>query len=123
MLWKIIIQIFDLLIGVAQGRRLVCKTIAYLVRVQSIPQPGTLTHKGECKTENLDGRVTKGTRRYDSETVEKFLGQYNPEPIKDRPIAIYVRVSSHEQKTKGDLERQKNRMIEHYAKNGYKVDY
>ena len=68
-------------------------------------------------------RVTKRTRRYDFETVEKFLGQYNPEPIKDRPVAIYARVSSHEQKTKGDLERQKNRMVEHCAKNGYKVDY
>jgi len=68
-------------------------------------------------------RVTKGTRRYDAETVEKFLGQYNPEPIKDRPVAIYVRVSSHEQKTKGDLERQKNRMVEHCAKKGYKVEH
>ena len=68
-------------------------------------------------------RVTKGTRRYDSETVGKFLGQYSPEPIKDRPVAIYVRVSSHEQKTKGDLERQKNRMVEYCAKRGYRVDY
>ena len=68
-------------------------------------------------------RVTKGTRRYDSETVEKFLGQYNPEPISDRPVAIYARVSSHDQKKKGDLERQKNRMVEHCAKSGYKVDY
>ena len=67
--------------------------------------------------------MTKGMRRYDSELVEKFLGQYNPEPIKDRPVCVYVRVSSHEQKQKGDLERQKNRMIEHCAKKGYKLDY
>jgi len=67
--------------------------------------------------------MTKGTRRYDSELVEKFLGQYNPEPIKNRPVCVYVRVSSHEQKQKGDLERQKNRMMEYCAKNGYKVDY
>jgi len=67
--------------------------------------------------------MTKGKRRYDSDLVEKFLGQYNPEPIKNRPVCVYVRVSSHEQKQKGDLERQKNRMIEHCAKNGYKVDY
>ena len=51
------------------------------------------------------------------------MGQYNPEPIKDRPIAVYVRVSSHEQKTKGDLERQKNRMVEYCAKSGYKVEH
>ena len=67
--------------------------------------------------------MTKGKRRYDSDLVEKFLGQYNPEPIKNRPVCVYVRVSSHEQKQKGDLERQKNRMIEYCAKNGYKVDY
>lgn len=68
-------------------------------------------------------RMTKGMRRYDSESVEKFLGQYNPNPIKHRPVCVYVRVSSHEQKKKGDLERQKNRMIEHCAKNGYKLEY
>jgi len=67
--------------------------------------------------------MTKGTRRYDSELVGRFLGQYNPESIKDRPVCIYVRVSSHEQKQKGDLERQKNRMVEYCAKNGYKLDY
>lgn len=67
--------------------------------------------------------MTKGTRRYDSESVEKFLGQYNPEPIKDRPACVYVRVSSHEQKKKGDLERQKNRMVEHCAKSGYRLEY
>jgi len=68
-------------------------------------------------------RVTKGTRRYDSDVVEKFLGQYNPEPIKNRPCCIYVRVSSHEQKAKGDLERQRNRMVEYCVKQGYKVEH
>jgi len=68
-------------------------------------------------------RVTKGTRRYDSDVVEKFLGQYNPVPIKNRPCCIYVRVSSHEQKAKGDLERQRNRMVEYCVKQGYKVEH
>ena len=67
--------------------------------------------------------ITKGTRRYDSKVVESFLGQYNSEPIKFSPVCVYARVSSHEQKQKGDLERQKNRMLEYCAKNGYKVDY
>ena len=52
-----------------------------------------------------------------------FTHKYNPEPIKTRPVCVYVRVSSHEQKKKGDLERQKNRMIEHCAKSGYKLEY
>ena len=51
------------------------------------------------------------------------LGHDNPNPIKHRPVCVYVRVSSHEQKKKGDLERQKNRMIEYCVKNGYKLEY
>ncbi len=68
-------------------------------------------------------RQTRGARRYDPDIVGKFLGQYNSEPKKDRPAAIYCRVSSHEQKKKGDLERQKNRMVEHCARQGYRVEH
>ena len=35
-------------------------------------------------------RVTKGTKRYDSDVVEKFLGQYNPEPIKIDYVAFML---------------------------------
>ena len=68
-------------------------------------------------------RMTKGKRRYDLDVVQKFIGQYNPTPKKDRPVCIYCRVSSHEQKQKGDLERQRNRMTEHCLKQGYKVEH
>ena len=67
--------------------------------------------------------MTKGMRRYDSETVEKFLGQYNPEPIKDRPVCVYARVSSHEQKQKGDLDRQSQRISEYCAKKKYTIEH
>jgi len=38
-------------------------------------------------------------------------------------VAVYTRVSSHEQKTKGDLDRQKARLLEYCAKKQYQVDY
>jgi putative resolvase len=68
-------------------------------------------------------RITKGKRRYDPDVVQKFVGQYNAEPKKDRPVCVYCRVSSHEQKKKGDLDRQKNRMVEFCARQGYKVEH
>jgi excisionase family DNA binding protein len=68
-------------------------------------------------------RITKGKRRYDPDVVQKFVGQYNAEPKKDRPVCVYCRVSSHQQKKKGDLDRQKNRMVEFCARQGYKVEY
>jgi len=36
-------------------------------------------------------------------------------------VAIYCRVSSGDQKTKGDLTRQKDRLINHCVLNGYKI--
>lgn len=36
---------------------------------------------------------------------------------------MYVRVSSHDQKKQGDLDRQKGRVLEYCAKNGYQVGY
>ncbi len=66
---------------------------------------------------------TKGNhRRYRKEDVLEILGD-NEEKRKTEDVAIYCRVSSHEQKQKGDLERQKNRLIEYCAKNGYKLAY
>lgn len=40
-----------------------------------------------------------------------------------RSVAIYCRVSSHEQKQKGDLERQKLRVLEFCIKNKYRVEF
>lgn len=69
--------------------------------------------------------TTLGThRRYSIEQLNEYLGNKTEEK-KDTKIvvAVYARVSSQEQKTKGDLERQKNRLVEYCAKQGYKTDY
>ena len=68
-------------------------------------------------------RTPGGHRRYKSEDVDKFMG-VAPTIVNDvKSVAIYARVSSHEQKAKGDLERQKSRLMEFCAKAGYKTDH
>ncbi len=64
-----------------------------------------------------------GHRRYKRIDIEKFAGIYI-EPITQvgtNRVAIYCRVSSHEQKQKGDLERQIGRMTQEALKRGYKI--
>lgn len=64
-----------------------------------------------------------GHRRYYRADIERLAGIY-VEPIKvssGKRVAIYCRVSSHEQKTKGDLERQVGRMTTEALKRGYSI--
>ena len=68
-------------------------------------------------------RTPGGHRRYRGEDVDAFMGIISEVKNPTKSVAIYARVSSHEQKAKGDLERQKNRLIEHCAKAGDKVDH
>jgi len=48
---------------------------------------------------------------------------YENEETHANKVCIYGRVSSHEQKQKGDLDRQCQRISEHCAKNKYQVDF
>lgn len=50
-------------------------------------------------------RTPGGRRRIPESEVDRLLG-YEMQPTKQRKIALYARVSSNEQKQKGDLERQ-----------------
>lgn len=64
-----------------------------------------------------------GHRRYQRIDIEKLAGIY-VEPIKEKAtnrVAIYCRVSSHEQKAKGDLERQVGRMTSEALKRKYNI--
>ncbi|MFA5585883.1 MAG: IS607 family transposase [Saccharofermentanales bacterium] len=64
-----------------------------------------------------------GHRRYREDDVMKFIGEFNEEIEVDNIIVTYSRVSSHEQKTKGDLDRQSQRLSEYCAKKKYMVGY
>jgi excisionase family DNA binding protein len=64
-----------------------------------------------------------GHRRYKRIDIEKFAGTYI-EPVTKvgtNRVAIYCRVSSHEQKQKGDLERQVGRMTTEALKRNYSI--
>lgn len=65
-----------------------------------------------------------GHRRYRLSDIVKLQGSLL-EPVIENPncVAVYCRVSSSEQKTKGDLDRQKLRLIDHCVSKKYKTDY
>lgn len=67
-------------------------------------------------------RTLGGHRRYRLSDIEKFQGVERSGENVD-VTAVYVRVSSHDQKKKGDLDRQKGRVLEHCIKKGYQVEY
>jgi putative resolvase len=67
---------------------------------------------------------TKGHRRYHVGDIKALLGRTTQETtLEELPIAIYCRVSSHDQRQRGDLERQKCRMLEYAVYKKYKVEY
>lgn len=61
-------------------------------------------------------------RRYNLEDIEAICGN-KPKKAKSEfvRVAVYSRVSSHEQKSKGDLERQSGRILTYCAEKGYHV--
>lgn len=66
-------------------------------------------------------RTPGGQRRYRVEDLERFQGIHRTEVPRSEATAVYCRVSSHEQKAKGDLDRQKGRVLQHCIDSGYKV--
>jgi putative resolvase len=80
------------------------------------------------KTDKLKPQRTMGGhRRYLMSDIKKLQG-IQIEPSSDNSespnqVAVYARVSSHEQKQKGDLERQKGRLLEYCIKNKYEVQH
>lgn len=72
--------------------------------------------------------VTSGKhRRYKQSDIDKFMGAKEISESADTElndkVATYGRVSSHDQKQKGDLDRQCQRLSEYCAKKKYKVEY
>jgi putative resolvase len=67
--------------------------------------------------------TTGGHRRFPLIEIEKLAGTYQEStiPVQQNRTAIYCRVSSHEQKQKGDLERQVGRMTTEMLKRGYSL--
>lgn len=70
-------------------------------------------------------KTAGGHRRYDVSTLNEFigLGKGKEKPKQPEVCATYARVSSHEQKQKGDLDRQSQRLSEYCAKKNFMVSY
>jgi putative resolvase len=67
-------------------------------------------------------KTSGGHRRYRQSDVYRLMGASAATENADI-TAVYCRVSSHEQKQKGDLDRQKARVLEHCLKKRYVVDH
>lgn len=77
-------------------------------------------NKGKLKSVKTEG----GHRRYKQSDVDAIIGTKREVETKNKEkVAVYCRVSSHEQKEKGDLDRQKARLLEHCIEKKYDVGY
>lgn len=69
-------------------------------------------------------RTEGGHRKYKLSDVCELLGEDITEENKNEDATvIYCRVSSHDQKQKGDLDRQKSRLMEYCLQQKYNVEY
>ena len=69
-------------------------------------------------------KTAGGHRRYDTDMLDEFIGVDKKEESNKLIIcATYARVSSNEQKQKGDLDRQSQRLSEYCAKKNLFVSY
>jgi excisionase family DNA binding protein len=76
------------------------------------------------KSDKLKPVVTSGGhRRYQQEILDEYIGIHVKTEVKKEVTATYSRVSSHEQKAKGDLDRQSSRLSEFCAKKKFNVEY
>jgi putative resolvase len=65
-------------------------------------------------------RTKGGHRRYNVSDVARLKGE-QPDESKQHFAVIYSRVSSHDQKQKGDLDRQKIRNMDYCVEHGYQI--
>lgn len=67
-------------------------------------------------------RTKGGHRRYKLSEIQ-ILQEDNDMVVNQNCVVIYCRVSSHDQKKKGDLERQKGRLLEYCVGKEYNINY
>ncbi|MDJ0735497.1 MAG: IS607 family transposase [Nostocaceae cyanobacterium] len=66
-------------------------------------------------------RSPTGYRMYKESDINRLAGIVEEIKRDNLPVAVYCRVSSGDQKQKGDLERQKGRVLDYCVKQGYQV--
>ena len=83
----------------------------------SIKQLRDLDNAGKIPALKTEG----GHRRYRLSDIHARMG-IKTDGDEDLPVAVYCRVSSHDQKQKGDLDRQKARLLEYCVKKKYPME-
>ena len=68
-------------------------------------------------------KTVGGHRRYQKDVLDEFIGININKETDNNVVATYSRVSSHEQKQKGDLDRQSQRLSEYCAKKKLNVGH
>ena len=68
-------------------------------------------------------KTTGGHRRWRKTDIDEYMGSQEEKEIKVSEVCIYGRVSSHEQKQKGDLVIPCQRFSDYCAKKKYKVSH
>lgn len=71
----------------------------------------------------ITSKKTKGGHRRYLLSDINFLQGIEIKEESDKSVAVYCRVSSNEQKQKGDLDRQKGRMLDYCVSKKYKVEH
>jgi putative resolvase len=79
--------------------------------------------KWEDSEELIPVKTKGGHRRFRESDVLRIMGVSTNTSNNLEVVAVYTRVSSHDQKQKGDLDRQKARVLEHCLKNKYNVEH
>ncbi len=81
------------------------------------------------RTWDRDGKLPSvrsqgGHRRWRESDILSYMGSEieEEEPVSSKVVCIYGRVSSHDQKQHGDLDRQLQRLSEHCVKKKYRVE-
>lgn len=62
-----------------------------------------------------------GHRRYDLDEIEEFLGVNKNQKNSNRNVFVYCRVSTRKQQQSGNLDRQKQRLINHCNERQYNI--
>lgn len=68
-------------------------------------------------------RTQGGHRRYRLSDIQRLQGIDPDQPREQEVVVAYCRVSSHDQKKKGDLDRQKGRVLSYCSDRGYYVPH
>ena len=66
-------------------------------------------------------RLPSGQRRYRKADLDAFMGTVSKPDHAENAAGVYARVSTKEQADTGNLERQRQRLIEYAAHHGYRV--